>query len=237
MTLKIDKNSYLKNRLEQTHLNLLLNTLKFIKNTYPKPIHKRDDPDIFISLIEEYCKKNELGDGIILQKILQKLRSRSYIENSKLNSEILNLLIIPLNEKRGYFTVLHLETLDPEMYPLMLKYFEFVEKDFSAYVLTSTQILNLNPLLEKNIEINREGIIKKIRQLQFSCDSNLRYLRRSLNSTIDSKSVFIDLNTKHLFLTVQLILIKNTLYSETYEEIYFYRDLLTDFLFLSRLVN
>ena len=237
MALKTSEDLYLRNRLRQTHLNLLLNTLKFIKNTYSKPINRRDDPDIFISLIEEYCKKSELEGSIILQKILQKLRSRSYIENSKLNSELLNLLTVPLNEKRGYFTVLHLETLEPDMYPLMLKYFEFVEKDFNAYILTSTQILNLNPLLEENTEINKKNLVKKIRQLQFSCDSNLRYLRKSLNSTVNSENVFIDSNAKHLFLTVQLILIKNTLYSETYEEIYFYRDLLTDFLFLSRLVN
>nr|YP_010516664.1 hypothetical protein ON958_mgp16 [Haslea pseudostrearia]UXN44207.1 hypothetical protein [Haslea pseudostrearia] len=233
--MKTKKTFYLQNKLEKTHFNLVKKTLYFIKNNYKKPIHKKDDPtEIFVSLIEAYYLDKTAKNIDILQKILKRIQTRNYIEHSTLNSELLNLLIIPWKTKTGYFTILHLETLESSIQELLMEYFKFVEKELTTYILTSVQILNLTKLLKKN---DGKTMIKQIQLLKYNDDLSLWLLRKSLNSAIDHENNNISLESKHLFLTTQLLLVKNTLEAETYQEIFFFRNLLTDFLFLSKLVT
>ena len=226
---------YLENKLKKTHFDLIEKTLIFIKNNSKKPIHKKDDPKIFIDLLKTYSLESKTEDVILTQKILHRIRTRHYMEDCWFNLEILNLLVLPLSLKESYFTVLHFETLENSTNKLLSNYFKFIENDLNAYLLTGSQIMNLKVLLTKN---NKKGLIKKIQSLKYSNNKDLWVIRKSLNPNFDSEKVLnTTLKSKHLFLTVQLILIKNTLKSQTYEEIYFFRNLLTDFLFLSKLVT
>ena len=76
-------NFYLQNKLEKTHFNLIKKTLYFIKNNYKKPVYLKDDPNIFISLIEPVYLDKTIENITLLQKILQKIRTKNYITNSR----------------------------------------------------------------------------------------------------------------------------------------------------------
>ena len=223
------KTNHLQNKLKQTHFNLVKKTLFFIRNNYDQSIHIKEDPMIYIDLIESYYLKEKNFDLLILQKILKKLKTRPYIENSTINNELINLLTVPWSGT-SYFTCLHLQTLETSIQNSLENYFEFVKNDLNKYISISVQILDLTQLLENKIAVK-----KKIKSLKFNNDINLWYLRKTLHLT--KPSVKISFKAKHTFITVQLILLKKTLESETYQEIYFFRDLLTDFLFLSKLVT
>lgn len=231
----IHKIFYLQNKLKKTHFRLTQKTLKFIKHNYKKTIHKKDDPNIFISLIQDYYLEKRAKEALILQKILEKIKTKNYIKSSKMNTEVFCLLsMVWGTQQKGYFSTLHLETLEPSIKEQLVKYFQFVEKELTIYLLTSSQILNVTQLLEKNC---LENISKKVQTLKYSNNFNLWILRKNLNLAFSLENHKIDVETKHLFLTVQLILIQHTLNAKTYSEIFYFRDLLTDFLFLSKLAT
>nr|YP_010516682.1 hypothetical protein ON925_mgp34 [Haslea provincialis]UXN44225.1 hypothetical protein [Haslea provincialis] len=221
-----NKNIYLREKLDRSYLNLMKKTLQYIKDSHQKPIHPKEDPELFVNLIVSFMK----ADSNVLQKILLKIKSRPYIENFPFNSEIFNIITLPLCNTT-YFTCLHMETQNEDFRDNLLDYFRYTEKEITDYLLTSSQILDLTSLMTEN----KTDMIKKIRSLKYTNGKNLFYLRKGLQlATIPKK---INLEAKHVFLTVQLTLIKSTLQSETYKDIYFFRNLLTDFLFLSKLTT
>lgn len=224
----INREKYIQNTLEKSHFNLIKKTLIFIKINARKPIPPKEDPVLYLDLIESHYTEKKLVNT--LRKIIQKLKTKTYIENSTLNSNLLNLLTLPW-VNQSYFTNLHLETLEPSVQNNLLDYFKFVEQDFVNYTLVSAEILNLTPLFSED----RTVLANKIQSLKYTTNYNLRYLRKNLGSTLDDN--LVDFKAKHLFLTVQLILIQRTLKAETYSDIYFFRSLLLDFLFLSKLVT
>nr|YP_009688016.1 hypothetical protein [Haslea nusantara]QDX17608.1 hypothetical protein [Haslea nusantara] len=224
-----NKSTYIQQKLKIAHFNLTKRTLQYIKDSHHKHIPLREDPELFISLIES----DQAKDNKILRKILLKVKSRSYIENFTFNNEVFNLVTIPfLCTTKAHFTCLHMETHDSSLRETILDYFRYTEEEITDYLLISGQALDLTSLLEEN----KQNMIKKIKSLKYSKNADLYYMRKGIQSANLNKNK-IGLETKHLFLTVQLILLKNTLYSETYKEIYFFRNLLIDFLFLSKLVT
>nr|UXN44334.1 hypothetical protein [Haslea karadagensis] len=221
-----NKNIYLQRKLNNTYINLIKKTLKYIKDSHQKPIHPKEDPEIFISLIVSFLE----ADSDVLQKILLKMKSQRYIENFPFNSEIFNIITLPLCNTT-YFTCLHMETLNEDFRENLLDYFRYTEGEVTDYLLTSSQILNLTTLITED----KTNMVKTIQSLKYINGADLFYLRKSLQLTnIPEK---ISLEAKHTFLTVQLSLIKSALQSETYKDIYFFRNLLTDFLFLSKLAT
>lgn len=223
----MNKNIYFQKKLDKAYFNLMKKTLQYIKDSHQKPIHPKEDPELFISLILSFSG----ADSDVLQKILLKIKSRRYIENFPFNSEIFHMITLPLMCNTTYFTSLHMETQNEDFRENLLDYFRYAEEEVAIYLLISSQVLGLTPLVMGN----KTDMVKKIRSLKYNNDRSLYYLRKSLQlSNIPEK---ISLEAKHIFLTVQLTLVKSTLESETYKDIYFFRDLLTDFLFLSKLVT
>nr|UQS76200.1 hypothetical protein orf223a [Haslea ostrearia]WAJ48198.1 hypothetical protein CCFAOBFC_00019 [Haslea ostrearia] len=221
-----NKSIYLQKKLDKAYLNLMKKTIQYIKDSHQKPIHPKEDPELFISLIISFLE----ADSDVLQKILFKIKSQRYIENFPFNSEIFNIIILPICNTT-YFTCLHMETQSENFRENLLDYFRYTDEELTDYLLTSSQILDLTSLITEN----KIDMIKKIQSLKYTNGKNLFELRKSLQLTSLPKE--ISLEARHIFLTVQLILIKSTLQSETYKDIYFFRNLLTDFLFLSKLVT
>lgn len=225
------KNKTFQKKLLEAHFNLVKKTLTFIKLNYNKPISIKEDPNIFISLIEEYCSNITTKNTDICNRIIEKIETKRYIENSIINSELLHLIVLPYNtfNDKGHFTCLHLETLDPNTYDVLLNYFAYTEKEFDAYTSVSTKELGILGLRSADpVEV-----VKTIKSLKYN-NACLWALRKGL----DVKSSYqISLEAKHIFLTIQIILVEKTLKAETLREIYFFRNLLTDFLFFSKLVT
>ena len=223
-----EKKNITSRNINKAHFELFIKTINYFKKTKIARTNKKESPEMFKSIFIE-LHSNDLKDFTYIRKLIKKLKNAPFIEGSILNAELVGILSLPWFN-RPHFSNLHMEILEFPLAQDMKNYFGYVKTPLEKYLTSTAHFFKVPNLLSSDDTI----FANQVKDLRFFPVELAEYKR-----SLESPGLIYNFNQKpkHITLMIQLLIIQRALEAETYAEIEFLQNLMTDFFFFTLLAK